>query len=1596
MPEITLERLKALYPDSAYQENINLNLSRGLSPEQIFQNYLKEARPHIYQDKADGILSAYGDEFKTNLYENIKEGKEPDGYIKFLDEQGYKPNASVRSAESLILEEKKKLPLAASPTAKVPTTGALPTPEPATGGPLTTTPQPKIQPARVVPSTAAPIQRLPISGQPLDPGPMVEGYPEVQRGSAPGLPEPTDRQKELIRAGRDLTVDFGKVGLAATSGAALITSIPVSLPAATTGLLSAMVGAALYSGSKPAEGIKGAIKNLADEEKLWILFTGAATGVGRALKPFWEAGKGIARAKWADYAFKQAAREVGLDKAAQSMVAGDTAKAAEIVNAAAEKISQGAGVPFETQKQLLWKTVTEAKNQIESGQKIDWVELNSQFMNTSEDAAKVAEQTIRAARDAKYKAIQTQDAFEREAPVAAPIPAPEPGPMPVTPVPTPGIEPPIVQPPITMTTQATEEQAYYKYLEDRYANMSEAERAAVDNYREIQPEMQRIDEEGSVGLGGEPTVKVQKEVEVPMGDALHSENPRIEKILSATKPKERETLFKYLTGPIKTVWDEIFVPFPAGSPPPEVANLLRLAYDWPKQIGTKGVDMMMGYLGPLKPPGLTAATFRNKLSKNEYLAFERLVDLRSMRADAKQGILTATVSPEAQKGYANIPKSAPAYKDLTESAARSALSDIESEIASIENVLKQVSRDYKKIPGAPVEKVSSFDIVNGSLERRDALWRAYGRDLVKRGLIRPEDLKEHYAANIILKHISLLDDFGIRLPQRLKRAWRGYTMKREGTTAPHETNVVVRDFDTISKIELHNRLDDLAAHIKTSYDATPYFTREEMIEKFGQRLIDLEKYSAIPENLRADWKIIKGSDGRMYAETYNNPKPNDHKVIEIRDKRWKAISMNPGRSYYNAQSITEKRVAEMWNQLLADEDAVLPTQEVLSYLKPIKAVGGPREVVILPEAVADAVLKMRASTFPSKLSRYLFKGTSAWKRVTLDLAGIPFQVNNFVGDMINLAREDPAAFTRIGGAIRSAYEANPFGPQILFKHNPERLSPELKTALTVAEQQSVIKSSALFSSDVYKATFDPRLYKYRGLAGAFGRWNPINWIEGFSEFRESVPRMTYIIKQMERATDPKFQAWRDARIKKGLPLLETKTVDTTGLDEIAGIGKAAREIFVDYGKITPLMARTGRVLFPFSTFYIQNAGNWAKYAAKHPLGAVAKIGVPYVLMNTWNWTYFPEQERNISKLWRYIPHVWTPYKAKDGRLICIALQTPVDMAFRLIPGLSSALDMLPRYFKTKDKDDIELLWRETWTAAGMPTETALALLNPAIKTSMDLIANKDYFGNKIYPDAEKGSWSAKQKMATYFLTGMVSPFMQYSRAEEVKSTFPVIEKRFSGTSQPPGWRRELVQNIPKAIQYGPLNVSRAAGIRPINTEGAELQRIKLSESLVDQEAYEKANKMHQQALDAIEVKFDTLSATEDQAVNEYSKAAMEQGLSLAADYRAVQADPDMSMMEKDRAARVVKLASEKYKNLAQGTDRISRIKIMGDIINRQIISETDPSRLAKLQAKLMKYENEGSDLFILSRKNKLSPKAQQDVENHFDRQEVTTPRSSLY
>jgi len=383
-------------------------------------------------------------------------------------------------------------------------------------------------------------------------------------------------------------------------------------------------------------------------------------------------------------------------------------------------------------------------------------------------------------------------------------------------------------------------------------------------------------------------------------------------------------------------------------------------------------------------------------------------------------------------------------------------------------------------------------------------------------------------------------------------------------------------------------------------------------------------------------------------------------------------------------------------------------------------------------------------------------------------------------------------------------------------------------------------------------------------------------------------------------------------------------------------------------------------------------------------------------MNTWNWTYFPEQERNISKLWRYIPHVWTPYKTKDGRLICVALQTPVDMAFRLIPGLSSVLDMAPRYLKTKDKDDIELLWRETWTAAGMPAETAIALLNPAVKTTMDLIANKDYFGNKIYPDAEKGSWSAKQKQATYFLTGMISPFMQYSRAEEVKSTFPMMEKRFSGTSQPPGWRRELVQNIPKAVQYGPLNISRAAGIRPINTEGAELQRIKLSETLVDQESYEKANKMHQEALDAIEVKFDTLSATEDRAIDEYSKAAMEQGLKLSADYQAVQADPDMSTMEKDRASRVFKLAADKYKNLVQGGDRISRIKIMADIINRQIISETDPSRLAKLQAKLMKYENEGSDLFILSRKNKLSPKAQEDVENHFNKQETTAPRSPLY
>jgi len=66
---------------------------------------------------------------------------------------------------------------------------------------------------------------------------------------------------------------------------------------------------------------------------------------------------------------------------------------------------------------------------------------------------------------------------------------------------------------------------------------------------------------------------------------------------------------------------------------------------------------------------------------------------------------------------------------------------------------------------------------------------------------------------------------------------------------------------------------------------------------------------------------------------------------------------------------------------------------------------------------------------------------SWWKKMTLDFAGLPFQVQNFFGDSINLYKTDPAAFEKYWEAL-----------QIMLKqaYKPEWLSETQKKVLKLA------------------------------------------------------------------------------------------------------------------------------------------------------------------------------------------------------------------------------------------------------------------------------------------------------------------------------------------------------------------------------------------------------------------------------------------------------------------------------------------------------------------------------------------------------------------
>ena len=378
------------------------------------------------------------------------------------------------------------------------------------------------------------------------------------------------------------------------------------------------------------------------------------------------------------------------------------------------------------------------------------------------------------------------------------------------------------------------------------------------------------------------------------------------------------------------------------------------------------------------------------------------------------------------------------------------------------------------------------------------------------------------------------------------------------------------------------------------------------------------------------------------------------------------------------------------------------------------------------------------------------------------------------------------------------------------------------------------------------------------------------------------------------------------RIEKGEKVV-AKVSDVRGLDPISAAGKVAREFAVDYGAISPKFSTVRDLVFPFLSFFVGNAKNWARYVARHPLEATVKFGTPMAAMYMWNVRNeeSAKVEAGLPDWLRYVPHINTGYSDEDGKPIVIRFQTTDNLAARMV-----GLDRLPD--KIRKIQDGELTVRDAvreqlQDSAGAPIKEAALLVNPVFRSYTEVLSNETVFGVPIVPERLVGTEFEGQLQREHVLSNIVSPYFQFRQVARTMEAPP------EGIDP-----KTPLGRISRVLLEGPLDFERAVGIIHADLHAAGIAR--------RFDAQREAKAFRESLLERLERAFMESKDMGDMAIfeREKSRVKAEGGAAILHDW-----------FRRERSPRV-----------------------RAQLIRRQINKEQDPERRALLLRQLQRIQEE--------------------------------------
>lgn len=637
--------------------------------------------------------------------------------------------------------------------------------------------------------------------------------------------------------------------------------------------------------------------------------------------------------------------------------------------------------------------------------------------------------------------------------------------------------------------------------------------------------------------------------------------------------------------------------------------------------------------------------------------------------------------------------------------------------------------------------------IKNALKAHDLVFEALWDDLKARGKVSPAaENRSHYVPHRVLDYMQDVDSRFPGLSRRFKAPYRYYLQARTGSKRLIDTDYIGVTMRHLAKFYMDNAYDDFQLYIATEWDVRPKLTDEQK-KKIG--------------------KVI----------------PN--RLYEIDGKWYKGWQYDPGRVIYSRESIAEDVVMEAIEELAA---GMLTVKELAERLeeksKSLPTLGGYKKVYLLPVEIADRLTNFRAPEYTSKIFNALRKANQAYKSILFSpfSLGLPFHISNTIGDFINLYRDDPAAFRYIGEAWEAAKQ-----------WQDGEVEDKYRDLIELAEKMRVAEASLMRKAGV---PYHPQLAKLQPRRYALRKLNLFAKVDELAERRELLPRFMKLMadmKRIEKGEMPKANFLDVAKLKEH------------GMDSLEIAGKLAREITVDYDKLTPEGKSVLRdLLFPFISFYAQNFANWTRYVARRPDDFALKFVIPMVLMTIWNWLRYGDEEEKLPDYYRVMPHLITGYKDKSGKMIIIALQTPVELAAKIV-GLEKFPDIVRRVKNGSISFDEGIAELGKSVISG-PWESAKDLFTPILKAPLEAYAlNRSMFnGRKVVPERLLGTPEGEKLRLKYVIGQWINPVGSWNRNARDDDN--------------------ILESAKKYFTKGPADVGRAFGVRHVDLGREQINR----------------------------------------------------------------------------------------------------------------------------------------------------------------------------